>query len=477
MSIIIKGGDSTNLASVDSYNNLKVNTPTSAETSGFVTLVAENDSGTVTGSRFMLTPEVSSDYRLRVGSDSMVFTDCFPGAAVNTAIWTQVVSTMTITSTGGYINLNAAGSTALSAVARYQTYRHFPIYKSYTTYFDSEVLFTSSPVPGNVCEWGAFLSTTTTDPTDGVYFRINASGEFRCVVNNNGTELQSGTLDFASLVGVNTSRTFLIYILSNKVLFWIDDVLVATLSSPSGQGITTQSQNLPMSFRIYNLTATSTAQIMKIAMVNVSFSDQNGNKPWSHIVAGSGGHSSQGQTGQATLGTTALYSNSLAAGAGAAATNATAALGSGLGGQFSVQPTLTVGSDGIISSYQVPLGTASLPGRSLYITRITFDAGVTTVLAGGPVLYAYSLAYGHTAVSLATVEAATTKAPRRLPLGMQTFPATAAVGTLGTKVDVDFATPIVVQPGEFVQLVAKNLGVVTSSGVITFIVSFGGYWE
>jgi len=477
MSIIIKGGDSTNLASVDSYNNLKVNTPTSAETSGFVSLVAENDPGRVTGNRFVLAPEVSSDYRLRVGNDSMVFTDNFPGAAVNTTTWTQVTSTMTITSAGGYINLNAGASVALSAVARYQTYRHFPIYKSYTTYFDSDIAFTSLPVIGNVCEWGAFLATTTTTPTDGVFFRINASGEFRCVVNNNGTELQSGTLDFASLVGVNTSRTFLIYVLSNKVLFWIEDVLVATVESPVGQGTVTQSQNLPMAFRIYNLTATSTAQIMKIAMVNVSFADQNGNKPWSHIIAGSGGHSSQGQTGQATLGTTALYSNSLAAGAGVVATNTTAALGSGLGGQFSVLPTLAVPTDGIISSYQVPLGTAALPGKSLYITRITFDAGVTTVLVGGPVLYAYSLAYGHTNVSLATTESATSKAPRRLPLGMQTFAANAAVGVIGNRIDVDLATPVVVQPGEFVQLVAKNLGVVTSTGVITFNISFGGYWE
>jgi hypothetical protein len=60
---------------------------------------------------------------------------------------------------------------------------------------------------------------------------------------------------------------------------------------------------------------------------------------------------------------------------------------------------------------------------------------------------------------------------------MQTFPATAAVGVVGNTIDIDLATPIVVQPGEFVQLVAKNLGVVTSGGVITFIVSFGGYWE
>lgn len=476
MSIIIKGGDSTNLASVDSNNNLKVNTPSSAITSGFVSIVAENDPGTITGSRFMLTPEVSSDYRLRVGTDSIGFNDSFPGAAINSTLWTAPVTTMTITSSGGYANLNAGASLASGAAARLQTYRHFPIYKSYTTYFDCDVSFTSLPVANNVCEWGAFLSTGTAAPTDGVFFRINAAGEFRCVVNNNGTEQQSDTLDFSSLVGINANKTFLIYVLSDKALFWIDDVLVATIHTSTAQGTVTQSQNIPFAFRNYNSNATSSAQVMKVAMVNVTFADQNGNKQWPHIIAGSGGHLSQGQT-SGTLGTTALYSNSLPAGVGAAATNTAASLGSGLGGQFSVQPTLTVGTDGIISSYQVPLGTASVPGRSLYITRVTFDAGVTTTLVGGPVLYAYSLAYGHTSVSLATTEGATSKAPRRLPLGMQTFVAAAAAGVIGNTIDIDLATPIVVQPGEFVQLVAKNLGTVTSAGVITFIISFGGYWE
>jgi hypothetical protein len=52
----------------------------------------------------------------------------------------------------------------------------------------------------------------------------------------------------------------------------------------------------------------------------------------------------QGQTGQ-TLGSTALYTNSQAAGAGAAMTNTTAALGSGLGGQFAALPTLAISTD------------------------------------------------------------------------------------------------------------------------------------
>jgi len=406
----------------------------------------------------------------------MAFNELFPGAALNTGLWTSPVTTMTLTVAGGFANLNAASSVAINAVARLQTYRYFPCYKSYTTYFESEINFTQTPVIGNVCEWGAFISTGTAAPTDGVFFRINAAGEFRCVTNNNGTETQSGTLDFDALVGVNHTKSFLVYIMSNKAFFWIDNILVATIEAPAGQGTLTSSQNLPLSFRNYNSTATSTAQVMKVSMVNVTMADQSTGKPWTHIVAGAGAHSSQGQTG-GTLGTTALYTNSLAAGAGVALTNTTAAAGSGLGGQFSVQPTLTAGTDGIVSSYQVPAGTAALPGKSLYITRVTINSVVTTALTGGPVVYALSLAYGHTAVSLATTETATSKAPRRMPLGLQSIPATSAVGVLGGDIDLSFETPILVQPGEFIQIVAKNLGTVTSGGVVTFIISFGGYWE
>jgi hypothetical protein len=473
---IQSGNDTAGLANVDASFNLNVTTPALAESAGFVTLSADNDMGDVTGERYVLSPEVTGDYRLRVGVDNMMFNELFPGSALNTGLWTSPVTTMTLTVTGGFANLNAASSLAINAVARLQTYRHFPCYKSYTTYFEQEVNFTSLPVIGNVCEWGAFISTGTAAPTDGVFFRLNASGEFRAVVNNNGTETQSGTLNFSSLVGVNSTKAFLIYVMSGKAFFWIDNVLVATIEAPAGQGTVTSSQNLPMAFRNYNSTATSTAQVMKVSMVNVTQADQSSTKSWSQIITGAGGHLSQGQTG-GVLGTTALYTNSLAAGAGVAPTNTTAALGTGLGGQFSIQPTLAAGTDGIISSYQVPLGTSTAPGKSLYITRITIDSAVTTVLVGGPVLYAWSLAYGHTAVSLATTETATTKAPRRMPLGIQSIAATAAVGVIGQTIDIDLAAPIVVQPGEFVQAVAKNLGTVTSAGVITAIISFGGFWE
>jgi hypothetical protein len=479
MSTTFKGGNGTpGLANVTTDFQVEVSPTLIEEKSGFITMTAENDDGLVTGARYTLTPEVTGDYRLRTGIDQMLFNELFPGAALNSALWTAPATTATVTVAGGFVNLNAASSIAINAVARLTSYRHFPCYKSYTTYFEEEVAFTALPVIGNVCEWGGFISTGTASPTDGAFFRLNAAGEFRAVINNNGTETQSGTLDFAALVDVNHSRAFLIYVMSNKAFFWIDNQLVATIEAPQGQGTVTSSQNLPISFRNYNASATSTAQVMKVSMVNVTLADMNTSKPWNAILAGAGANASQGQTG-GTMGTTALYSNNLAIAAGIAMTNTTAALGVGLGGQFSALPTLAVNTDGIICSYQVPLGTSTVPGKSLYVRGVNIDSVVTTVLAGNatPVVYFYSLAFGHTSVSLATTESATSKAPRRKMLGINQFPAAAAVATQGAEVKTDLDVPVVIQPGEFIQVVAKNVGAVTTTGVITFLIEIDGYFE
>lgn len=143
-----------------------------------------------------------------------------------------------------------------------------------------------------------------------------------------------------------------------------------------------------------------------------------------------------------------------------------------------MQPTLASGTDGIIASYQVPAGTNAVPGKSLYIRGCKIHGVVTTALTGGPVIGAFSFAYGHTSVSLATTDGAGTKAPRRIPIGIQVFPSAAAVGVRDDReLFLDLETPICVQPGEFVQVVMKNLGTVTTAGVITFLIYIDSYWE
>jgi hypothetical protein len=73
---------------------------------------------------------------------------------------------------------------------------------------------------------------------------------------------------------------------------------------------------------------------------------------------------------------------------------------------------------------------------------------------------------------------ATTKAPRRIPLGLQTVAAAAAALTLLSTVTVNFnEVPVVVQPGEFIATVKKKIGTAPSAGVIGHIITFIGYFE
>jgi hypothetical protein len=475
MSVRIKG--TINLQEVDANGNALVNLPLEGTQAGFSTMIAQNDAGDVTGTRSMKEVEISSDYRVRTGQDNMIFNEQFPGAAFNTALWQQTVGTATMSVTAGFANLNATFSVASGAFALLRTYRHFPCYKQYTTYAEMEVQFTEFPVTNNRCEWGLVLMASTAVPTDGAFFRIDAAGQFRAVISYNGTESQSAPLDFATLVGINDTHSFLIYIGSTTVLFWIDNILVAEIPVPAGQGSSMSSMNLPLAFRNHNVAATSVAQVMKVGNTNVSFGDQAMSKPWGHVLSGAGAFSAQGQTG-GTMGSTSIYTNAAAAAAAALSNTAAAAQNTGLGGIINVLPTLAAGTDGILCSFQVPLGTAALPGKSLYITGVALDSVVSTALVGGPVIYAASVAFGHTAVSLATTETAATKAPRRVALGIQSFAATAAVGVQPQKLQDDYTVaPVCIQPGEFVQLVLRNIGTVTTSGAITFVVSFTGYWE
>jgi hypothetical protein len=467
------------VAEVNANHELEIALNSDETKSGFASLASEVDAGTATATRLVRALEASKDFRLRVSIDTVLFTELFPGTALNSAIWTAPATTATVTVAGGLLTLNAGASTASGAVARVSSYRSFTFKGTSVLWFECTLQFAQLPQANNVSEWGFGIATGTTAPTAGAFFRYFADGSFKGVyIDSAGVEQVTPALSAASLVGTNTTRHFIVGISDDDVTFWIDNVLVGIVPRVAAAGAVMAVQSLPILLRTYNTGATSAAQVMKVGLVDVSLGDIATNKPWGHQAVGCGDMSCQGPTG-GTMGSTALYTNNLAAGTGAAASNTTAALGSGLGGQFSLQPTLAAGTDGIISSYQVPAGTATIPGKSLYITGVKIEGAVTTVLAGGPVIAAWSLAFGHTAVSLATTETVTTKAPRRVPLGIQVFAASAAVGVRDDRsVIADFsAAPIVVQPGEFIQTVLKNLGTATSSGVITFLVSFTGYWE
>jgi len=471
------GSATGNIAEVDSNNNAKVNLPTTQNQAGFIALAVEEDTGVITGTRTVKKLNACEDGRLNIGWDTTMLSEVFPGATLNSTIWTAPAATMTVTVGSNFLTLNAGLSTAIGAVARVSSYRSFPAYLGSHVIFKALIQFGQSPVSNNITEFGLGIATGTAAPTDGVFFRFLANGEFRCIVNVNGTETQSGTINFATFVGANITKKFEIQFADDIVYFYIGEDICATINLPTAGGSMSSSQNLPILFRTYNTAATGAAQTMKVGGIYIGQLMQSLDKEWADIISGGMGHASQGQTGQ-TLGTLANYANS-ANPTAAVPTNTNAALGSGLGGQFWETDTLAVTTDGIISSYQVPVGSATAPGKSLYVTGIGITSYVQTVLVGGPYVSQWSLAYGHTAVSLATTEAPATKAPRRFPLPYtQAVTAAQAVNTkVGVDFYMDFKTPICVQPGEFIQLVKKKVGTAPTGGVIAHVILINGYWE
>lgn len=464
--------------------------------SGYVRPLSEVDAGHSTGTPFLIAGEVSEDFRARIEIDTQLDTYVFNDAAQNTAKHIIRATTQTLTVSGGYLTTNASSITTNNTGCSFLTYQFFPVTAGAELYAYFKLKFTGTWKATNtiidVGFTGIPAATTPYAPTDGAYFRANSTGLIG-VLNNNGTEVTTSVFRIASADGsvttdwaptIGTEYDCIVTIGENAVVFWLDQrdgngyCLVGRLATAIASGRPCFSGAVQFGIReAIAGGAASAAMGAGIASYGISQGGFGQTRPIATQLAMMGASGAQGQQGHASLGSTALLTNSLAAGAGAAMTNTTAALGVGLGGQFSAQPTLAADTDGILCSYQNPAATNAITGRNLVVTGVWIDAVVTAAFTGGPVLYAYSLAWGHTAVSMATAEAATTKAPRRKPLGVQTFVVTAAVGAQpgGGRIFIPL-DDVVVAPGQFIAVCAKNQGTVTSAGVICFQVGFSSHW-
>jgi hypothetical protein len=322
-------------------------------------------------------------------------------------------------------------------------------------------------------------------PTDGVYFRYNTSGELRGYVMFNGTETGTAPITPPSTSAVHD---YLIVANTDAALFYIDNILVGVITLLTGaptQGQPFQAASQPFTMRVFNAASPpALAPILKVTDVYISELGPDNQAPWSHQKAGFGHMAYQGQNGH-TQGSTANLGNAALA-AASALSNTAVGTGNpaGLGGYSHDLATLAAGTDGIVTSYQNPAPAAGITGRNLIITGVWVHSIVDAALTGGPLAFLYSLAYGHTAVSLATTESAsfatgTTKAPRRIALGVEGCAAAAAAGTLLSPQGIyrQFVSPIVIAPGEFVAVVARQLGTVASAGSVLHAVGFDGYFE
>ncbi len=498
MAIIDGGSSSSGKANVDSSYNLQGNLPLvlpngtqqggGIANAGFATLLAENDPGSVTGSRLVRQPEASQDYRLRVGIDTQLFWDSFNASAQNTSLWSYTFNTLTAAQPGaGTVNFSVVQGTTSSHGAFMRTFPYFPLEGTGPLALEVDWgPFTAPLVANEVWLQGVGLpSAATTPPTDGCWFSFTSAGLIG-VINFNNTPTQTGTLLVAGDYTLGEIYHHVIVIGTRKVEFWRNNVLLGTLDMPDANGQPFLGGSLPAFMMKYNTGAVSNTNTMRVANVSVSLMDLQTVKPWAQQMASMGLMAYQGQNG-GTMGTTALLPNATAATTvTGGALSQTVAIATGLGGQAGIQAA-AAGVDGCVTAFQVPTGGINQTPRNLIITGMRIDSVVIgAAVATTASILQWSLVFGATGAtipSLAQAESAsfataTAKAWRRVALGLQSWVVAAAIGTPAEALNVAFPSPIVVQPGQWVAAVAKFIvGTATASEVFWCTVTFSAHYE
>lgn len=500
MALIETGSSSTGAANVDTGFNLNVTLPQSDTLAGKAVNMSLNDDGTFTGIKYLTSPESDDDYRLRTSQDTILDDELFNYTAQNTGKHTIIAAATNLApswTAGGY-NTNPTGVVTTTSGSTLQSYAFFSVQGTSTLSLDTEIAFTAAPTSNTIIDWGLFQAGATNPfaPTDGVYFRLTSAG-LQGICNYNGVETSTGIFPLSGGTGSwsyvnNEKNQFIAYVTTTGVEFWVNSgngaFLLGDISTPLGQGTPFLATSQPFRIRHAIVGGAAGAALncilsrysVRLGGVTAGARVEDfGNRCLGSYQGLSGGTMGQLIAGTVTSGTlvkptAAVPSN----------TALTANLPNSLGGR--IYETLTTGLaanvDGIFAQYQNPAGTTAVQGRRLRINGIKLSGTVSTVVVGGPAITEWYLSFGNTATSMATAEASTTKAPRRvmLPELTSTMAAAAAAGTLLTQpaYNVNFVNPIYVNPGEFISLIGnKTITTAITSGVLSFVYQFDYSWE
>lgn len=479
-------------AEVNAANQLKITAETSVSANpgnvGAIRSFSENDDGSITGEAYLKSPETSDDWRLRVGVDTFLFDDSFNSTAQNTNNWAYTFATMTAAQPGaGTVNFGVVQGTTSAHGAMMRTFQYFPSITTAPVWHEASWgVFTSALVSNEIWSCGLGLpGSAVLLPTDGVWLQLTSGGLIGRLCFN-GVFTDTGVLLAAADYTVGRLYKHSIMVGNNVIEFWRDDVLLGSVAVPPGNGEPMLQGSLPCFMMKHNTGAVANTNTMRVSNVVVTLADLATTKPWGEQMAGAGYFSGVGQNGHTQGSTCGGFSQSAIA-TTAAGTN-TAANVTGLGGYgvMTAQATnVAAAGDMIATSYQNPAATINITGKNLYITGVRISCMNTgAAVATTPTSLVWGLAWGHTAVSLATAETAsfataTTHAPRRIPLGMCTVPVGAAVGAMYDRdIVAQFGTPICVRPGEFIATTVRfRVGTATASQELTYVVGFDGYFE
>jgi hypothetical protein len=367
-----------------------------------------------------------------------------------------------------------------------QSWRYFPLLGTAPLAVEFTGQITAYPTANEIFQAGMGVCTGAAEPVDGIWFELTSAGLYGVIRYNSGVATKTELISAANLTNlpINANAKYVAVVGEREIEWWINDTLYGESLVPNANGQPFLTSALPVFMQKYNsaLVGSSPNMIVKVGDISVTLMDMNANMSWANQMS-SCGLGLQGLNG-GTMGSPQVQWANTALPTAAAATNTTAALGAFLGGIFQMNAPATGATDLIVAGYQNPIGGVNQTPRTMKIHGMKVDCvNLGAAVATTATTFAVALAWGSTALTLLTTEAGsfvnnTTKVRRIQPMGVINFPVAAAIGAAATPIQFDFEAPIVINPGEFVQIIAKPLiGTATASEVFAWIVSPNLYHE
>lgn len=428
------GRASGNVAEVDADNQLLVRTSADPTKAGAVRFY---DSG---GQPIT----VEENGALSVSQDNLIFSEQVDGAAINTNKWITATSVLAIAQAAGYITLNSANVTSANGYASITSILNLPFYGDLPCEILISAKVTALPQANATVELGLGYAATNAAPTDGAFFRWASTGAFLAVVNNGGSEtaVSAGTPPTAG-----HKTTFTIVTAEDHVQFYVDDTLVADIANPTGISYPFNAGRQPVFARVITGSGSpSQAPQIGIGQVTAVQLSINQFRPWVHVLADMGLTAYQSPITPYTQLTNRANSS---APASLALSNTVASLTT-LGGEWQVAAPAAANTDYALFAYQVPAG-YRLKVFGIRIWSAVLGAAIVT-----PAVLDWALGINASAVSLATTDSPPTSwAPRRIPVGAQTFLASAGIGTPAPDIVQRFDAPQIIDSGRFFHIILR----------------------
>jgi hypothetical protein len=486
----------------DGNGNAKVNLPTDLDEAGIAQIGFKRTTGRGNIAK------VTQNGELAIAENTVLFNAEFNASAVSSLLNNQfnnAVSTMTLLVTGGFLRFNSGIVTTINTGATIHSWEIFQVQDGVSNKLRVSMRHLNGAIANKQFDLGfGFydIANQQNNPmNEFVGFRWTQAGALIGVMEYTlGGAVTAVTTNINGGVPYsdNVTHTYDVIINEDGVEFWVDDVCQGFIASqPDAPGVS-KGSGYPIIARLLNGgSAPSSAPVFDIGGMTVSRRGPANQIPRGALQAMQGRHILTPQNGlQTANGALSVSPTSGTGPSGITATNITPALGNALGGYFRLNGAAIVSTghtEYLINSFGNPgipegIGAAN-NGRAMIITDLMISPlVVSTVLVGGGFTAEWFLAIGSTGVSLATGDAngggsIGTKSPKRMPLPIvDTLGAAAAAGTVSTRAGepglINFETPLVINPGEFIQIGFRTLfvGAAVTSGTIDGGIGINGYW-